>query len=86
MDLKYILEEKLNSDQQPIHSHKSSLEGTGNVTGCGQELRLFSGLQDPAETINRLMTKMYKYDFELFGYSYTIKNGKVIALCNDCCL
>ena len=86
MDLQYILEEKFNSDQQPLHYHMFSAEGKGNVTGCGQELRLFSGLKDPAETINRLMMTMYKYDLELFGYSYEIEDGKVIAFCNDCCL
>ena len=92
--MEYILEEILSSSHDPVYKHKYTQ--TSNFTkherekDGGKELPLFNLLKQPEQTIQKLMLK-YHLDMKLFGYSYKVENGNIIALCdhyrdyNYCC-
>ena len=79
----YIINTKLSGIGQAILRNNVSVNfGNPEETiDGGRILTLFSALSDPQKYIETLMDK-YGLDMKLFGYSYKIKDGKVIALCD----
>ena len=90
MEMEYIVHKKLSGRGNSVRRNGFSKRTSSQKTNVGKILPLFSGLPNPREAIDMLMS-IYGTDMELFGYTYRIDNGNVIALCenyndhNMCC-
>ena len=80
----YITQEKLSGYGGPLQLRydNTDLQKQKMTTDGDIDLPLFNMLKDPEKKIEELMS-WYRLDMNLFGYSYKMKGGKVVGLCES---